>query len=121
MTGQTIQVLTDEMITPRLADSLRLQGYGVTSCHALGRANQGISDLDQLTFATSQKRAIYTFNVADFRRLHAQWQAAGREHAGIILSEDLNDDPAEMSRRLRLHLDNVGADQQHNRIWVLRP
>jgi uncharacterized protein with PIN domain len=121
MTGQSIHVFTDEMITPRLAATLRIRGYDVTSCHAAGRANQGISDHDQLAFATVEGRAIYTFNAADFRRLHALWGAADREHAGIIVSEDLNDDLSEMARRLRLHLDNVDAAMQHNRIWVLRP
>jgi predicted nuclease of predicted toxin-antitoxin system len=119
MTGQSISVLTDEMITPRLADSLRLQGYDAASCHALGRANQSISDADQLRFAAAEGRAIYTFNAIDFRRLHALWQTTGDEHAGIIISEDLNKDPAEMSRRLQRHLDTVDATMQHNRIWVL--
>jgi hypothetical protein len=121
MTGPTVKIVTDEMITPRLAYSLRLRGYDATSCHAAGRANRGISDHDQLVFATVEGRAIYTFNAADFRRLHASWGAAGREHAGIILSEDLNDDLAEMTRRLQIHLETVDAATQHNRIWVLRP
>lgn len=41
-----IKVLTDEMVTPRLADTFRLRGYDLTSCHAVGRANRGISDSD---------------------------------------------------------------------------
>jgi uncharacterized protein with PIN domain len=120
MTGQNSKVLTDEMITPRLADRLRLLGYDAASCHSLGRANRGISDDDQLAFATAEGRAIYTFNAADFRRLHARWLAVGREHAGIILSDDLNHDLPEMLRRLRHHLDNVDSAQQHNRVWVLK-
>jgi uncharacterized protein with PIN domain len=121
MTGQTIKILTDEMITPRLADALRLRGYDATSCHSAGRANQSISDHDQIVFATGEGRAIYTFNATDFRRLHTLWGATAREHAGIIISEDLNDDLAEMTRRLQRHLDTVDAANQHNRIWVLRP
>jgi predicted nuclease of predicted toxin-antitoxin system len=121
MTGQTTKVFTDELLTPQLADRLRLRGYDVVSCHSTGRANRGIADLDQLMFAAAEGRAISTFNAVDFRRLHAQWGAANREHAGIILSEDLNDDPAEMSRRLQLHLDTIDAVQQHNRIVVLLP
>jgi hypothetical protein len=117
--GLSIGVVTDEMITPRLADHMRSRGYDVTSCHVLGRANRGLSDHDQLELATADRRAIYTFNVADFRRLDARWGAAGREHAGIIVSEDLNNDLAEMIRRLQRHLNTVSASEQHNRIWVL--
>jgi hypothetical protein len=50
-----------------------------------------------------------------------RWAAAGREHAGIVVSEDLNHDPAEMSRRLQRHPDSEDAAQQHNRIVVLLP
>jgi hypothetical protein len=93
----------------------------VVSCHSTGRANRGIADHNQLTFASAEGRAIYTFSAVDFRRLHAAWKAAKLGHAGIILSEDLNHDPAEMSRRLRLHLDTLNAVQQHDRIVVLLP
>lgn len=121
MTGPSIKALTDEMITPRLADRLRIRGYDVTSCHAVGRANRGLSDHDQLEFATDGGRAIYTFNAVDFRRLHRIWAAAGREHAGIIISEDLSDDLTEMIRRLQIHLDTVDAEMQRNQIWMLGP
>jgi hypothetical protein len=121
MIGQAIKVITDEMITPRLADGMHLRGHDVSSCHGEGRANRGISDADQLAFATAERRAIYTFNAVDFRRLHAVWQAAGREHAGTLISEDLNGNLAEMIRRLQLHMHSVDVDRQHNRLWLLRP
>ena len=121
MIGAGVCVLTDEMITPRLADAMRIRGYHVVSCHSAGRANLGIADGDQLAFAAAEGRAMYTFDARDFRRLHAIWQAASREHAGTIISENLNGDLAEMIRRLQLHLDTVDAAAQWNRIWVLRP
>jgi hypothetical protein len=70
-------------------------------------------------WSTQLGRAISTFNVADFRRLLAQWGVTGNEHAGIILSDDLNGDLAEMIHRLQHHLDTVEVSEQHNRIWVL--
>jgi predicted nuclease of predicted toxin-antitoxin system len=121
VTGEVAKAITDEMISPRLADALRMRGYDVTSCHGEGRASRGIADQEQLAFATAQGRAIYTFNAVDFRRLHAAWKAAKLGHGGIILPEDLDHDPAEMSRRLRLHLDTLNAVQQHDRIVVLLP
>ena len=121
MTGTTAKAITDEMVSPRLADALRMRGYDVSSCHSEGRANRGIADEDQLTFATLEGRAIYTFNGTDFRRIHRRWQSLGREHAGIIVSEDLNRNFAEMIRRLQIHLDTVDAETQRNRIWILQP
>jgi hypothetical protein len=116
----SVSAVSDEMITPRLADFLRNRGYDVMSCHSLGRANRGLSDQDQLDVATSERRAIYTFNAADYRKLHRRWMATGREHAGIIISEDLNSDLPEMIRRLQRHLDTVRVLEQHNQLCVLR-
>jgi uncharacterized protein with PIN domain len=121
VTGEGVRVLTDEMITPRLADAMRIGGHDVVSCHGAKRANLGIADGDQLTFAAAEGRAIYTFDARDFRRLHALWQATGREHAGIIISENLNGNLAEMIRRLQVHLNTVDAETQRNRIWILHP
>jgi hypothetical protein len=44
----------------------------------------GAPDNIQLEFATARGRAIYTANCRDYRRLHAEWISAGREHRGII-------------------------------------
>ena len=121
MTGLGIRVFTDEMITPRVATQLSRRGYDVVSCHRANRANLGISDREQLDYATNEGRAIYTFNGADFLELHQQWQASGRAHAGIIVSVDLNTDIPDMVRRLRHHLDTTDPPMQHNRIRILWP
>lgn len=47
------------------------------------------SDEEQLGFAAAQRRAILTYNICDFAPLHDEWQAAGRQHAGIIVSQQL--------------------------------
>lgn len=119
--GLVIPAYTDEMITPRLAEEMRRRGYDILSCHGAGRANQNISDEDQLTFATNAGRAIYTFNWRDFLDLHQRWRAAGRTHAGILVSVDLNSDRGEMARRLQQHLDTVAPAHQRNAIWILFP
>lgn len=46
---------------------------------------QRATDEQQLTFATVQGRVLYTANRRDFARLHAEWLASGRHHAGIVL------------------------------------
>ena len=116
-----ILTFTDEMITPRLAADMRRRGYDVLSCQGAGRANKNLSDEDQLRFAASLGRAIYTFNWDDFRKLHELWQATGRTHSGIIISVDLNADLGEMARRLQRHLDTVDPADQRNSVLILWP
>ena len=45
----------------------------------------GYSDKDQLDWATEQGRALYSFNVRDFSRLHSEILIQGKSHAGIIV------------------------------------
>ncbi len=48
---------------------------------------KGWSDLEQIEFATSQNRTIYTFNVRDFLPLHYEFLQNNQTHSGIILGE----------------------------------
>ncbi len=47
--------------------------------------NGGLSDEDQLKFASSTGRAILTFDKGDFQRLHGVWMSRGRTHRGILV------------------------------------
>ena len=47
--------------------------------------NRGLTDLEQLVWATANNRVIYTFNVGDYCRLHKIYSKAGKEHSGIIV------------------------------------
>lgn len=85
MSGPPIRLFTDEQIDVALTPALRQRGYDAESCHEAGRANQSISDEEQLRYATAEGRAILTFNIADFYRLDADWKAAGLAHCGIIV------------------------------------
>lgn len=62
---------------------LRLAGVDVVSSEEVGMKRA--KDQDQLAFATSQQRVIYTANRADYARLHREWMAAGLHHTGIII------------------------------------
>ena len=89
----------DEHVDVRLATMLAMAGYDVLTTQAAGRALQGLSDEDQLEFASTQGRAIFTHNVADFVELASRWTAEDRTHAGIILS--IWRPAPELNRRLR--------------------
>jgi hypothetical protein len=116
--GLGISVFTDEMIDPLVAVILGNQGYDIESCHEAGRANLGLSDAEQLEYATREGRAILTFNTDDFRRLDRAYRAAGRRLAGIIVSGRVHE-LAELVRRVRLHLDTVRPEDQENRVLLL--
>ncbi len=67
---------------PRVITGLRVAGIDVLS--SLEVHHERLSDDEQLEFAASVGRVIYTANRGDFARLHRDWMRAGRAHAGII-------------------------------------
>jgi hypothetical protein len=78
----------DEDVHKGIALSLRLKGYDVVSAHEI--SNWGLDDIKQLEFAISQKKAIVTFNVKDFIKLHLKYVESGKKHYGIIVSRQLS-------------------------------
>jgi hypothetical protein len=70
----------DEDFFQPVVGELRTFGHDVVTAQEAGRANQGISDEDQLAFATSQGRAVLTRNRWDYIRLHVLVPS----HGGII-------------------------------------
>jgi uncharacterized protein with PIN domain len=71
-----------DSLTRSVVRSLRLSGVDVATSWECG--NSTLSDEEQLLFATSQGRVLYTANTRDFARLHRDWWRSGRVHAGII-------------------------------------
>lgn len=79
-----------------LAHMLRERGINCITTQEAG--NIGRSDDYQLAYATSQNRALVTFNRKHFLALATLWGATGRPHAGLILSKQLR--VPEMLRQL---------------------
>jgi len=78
------QLYFDEDADARsLIAALRQDGFDCLTVREARRERP--TDEEQLVYATSQNRVIYTKNVGDFARLHAGWLEAGRTHAGIIV------------------------------------
>lgn len=84
MAGLGIRLFTDEHIFKDLARELRNRGYDAEGCYEVGRANQGISDEEQLEYATRRGCAILTEDRTDFKLIDEAWKTVGRQHAGII-------------------------------------
>ncbi|MCI0746718.1 MAG: DUF5615 family PIN-like protein [Verrucomicrobia subdivision 3 bacterium] len=67
-----VRLYLDEDASSRsLARGLRARGIDVLTAVEAGRLEE--DDPNQLDFATQQGRAIYTYNVAHFYRLHTTW------------------------------------------------
>ena len=64
-------------------EALRNADLDVVTVGETGRL--GYSDIDQLKWATQQKRVLYSFNVKDFALLHRQFLSQGENHAGIVV------------------------------------
>src|SRR5882724_3990904 len=81
-----------------VVQGLRLRGIDILTTLEAGHSRA--SDDEQLAFAASQRRAIYTFNVGDFAKLHGDSLAHGREHHGILVIPDQRYSVGEKIRRV---------------------
>ncbi len=77
----------------------------------------GSSDEEQLAYASAQARTIFTFNRGDFARLHKAWLNAGRPHAGIVVSDQL--ETGIVVRRLLKLLAARSAEEMRNQFEYL--
>ena len=82
-----VALYCDADVTPKLAKSLRERGFDAISAYESG--NMELADAEQLAYAVSQGRAILTHNSKDFAPLVEQYWWEGREHSGVIVSEQL--------------------------------
>ena len=105
-----MKLYVDADVTPRLARALRARGYDVLSAHEAGKANA--SDAEQMAFAVVEGRSLLTCNAGDFTAIFEDYWDAGREHSGVIVSEQL--ELGEMLRRVIRLLDTVDAADLRN-------
>lgn len=73
----------DECVDVALAAAVERQGVRAVTTVAAGML--GASDEAQLCYAGDRGLVIVSHNRRHFRRLHRDFQAEGRTHAGIIL------------------------------------
>jgi predicted nuclease of predicted toxin-antitoxin system len=112
-------IYTDEDVGPHLAPALQRRGYTAQSTVEAGNFEN--SDEAQLIYATAQGMAFLTYNIQDFIPLARSWYLAGREHAGIILSEQFSQRQfGELLRRVLRLLDRLTADELYNQVIFLQ-
>jgi hypothetical protein len=81
-----------------LVEALRLREIDVQTALDAGMIER--TDEEHLRFSTSRGRVLYSFNVADYCRLDAEFRKAGHSHAGIVLARQQRHSLGEQLRRL---------------------
>ena len=115
-TSLFIRLYLDEDVHKRVAAALRLRHFDVISAHDIDHLS--IDDDIQLQFATEHDRALLTFNTTHYLHLHQTWLREHKEHAGIIVSNQLP--LGETIRRLLNLLNHVTADEIRNQLYWLQ-
>lgn len=105
----------DEDVDVDLVPALRKKGYEAYSVRDVGR--RGLSDEEQLKFATERGWTLVSHNVPHFEGIHKEWLNADKKHAGIIVSKRV--EIGRMLRALLNLLDQVSADEAKNQLFYL--
>ena len=114
-----IALYTDEDITDRLSSLLRERGFEAAS--ALNEGTAGLSDEDQLVYATERRWTLLTYNRDDFLALARRWHDAGREHGGIVISRQFSlQELGELLRQVGRLLDQVTGEEMWNTVRNLQ-
>jgi uncharacterized protein DUF5615 len=114
----TIRLYLDEDCQDRdLVRALRARAVDVITALDVGMIHRG--DDDHLEYATDKNRVLYSFNIGDFCRLHADWLAKGKSHAGIILGPQQRYSVGEQMRRLLTFIASTSAEDMKNYVEFL--
>jgi len=81
-----MRLYLDEDMSSRVAQALRERGHDVISSHEVG--NDGLSDEEQLQYATEQGRHLVTYNCRDYIVLADCWYRLGRHFTKILLMRE---------------------------------
>ena len=109
--------LDEDAMDSDLVRALRLRGVDVVTALDLGLTNS--LDRAQLEAAADAGRVLYSFNVGDFMALHKEFIAAGKEHAGIVLSQQQRFSVGEQMRRLIRLTQMRSSESMRNRVQFL--
>jgi len=109
---------TDEDVTDRLAVLVRQRGFQTRSAREVDLIGQ--PDDVNLTYAATHGLVLLTFNQRDYVLLARRWTAEGRQHAGILLSDQFSRQQfGELFRRVLRFLSTVPADEMVNSVRYL--
>jgi len=114
----TIRLYLDEdSMQSGLVRVLRARGVDVRT--ALEAGMIGRSDEEHLEYAARDGRVLYSFNIKDFHRLHQDYLARGKSHAGVILARQQRYSRGGETRRLLALIAAKSAEQMKNQLEFL--
>jgi hypothetical protein len=101
--------IDEDAMNEDFVQALRSRNVDVLTVADVGMLHK--TDQDQLSWATENKRVIFSFNARDFYQLHTILLAQGMSHAGIILAPQQR---YSLGERLRgvLHLINTYSAEE---------
>lgn len=100
--------LDDDSLAEALVKALRDNNIDVVASREARM--DGRDDEEHLAYAAEQGRVLCSFNTRDFYRIHSQWLAEGKSHAGIILAQQRKHSVGERLRRIL----NLAAYKSHD-------
>lgn len=106
-----------------LVVALRDRGIDVRTVHDDDMS--GRSDDEQLQWAISDERALYSSNVADFFKLHSEMLSKVQSHAGLILLPRQRYPVGHQLRGVLILMASLSAEAMVNRVeflggWIAR-
>lgn len=97
-----------------------LKARSIDVITAVDAGMRGQDDEPQLECATRLGRVLFTFNVADFCRLHADYQRAGRRHTGIVVARRQRYTLGEQVHGLARLTSEISAEEMEDRLLFVR-
>ena len=116
-----IKFYTDVHIAKEAIDQLRTKGVDIIHCGEVGMSDA--DDIDHLLYAVKDGRVMVSCD-DDFVRLHAQWQAAGLEHAGVVyfrMKDQCQSISVVVRELLFLHEAADYETDLYNQVWRAQP
>jgi predicted nuclease of predicted toxin-antitoxin system len=110
-----IRLLLDEDVWPGLSAALREHGFDASHVYEAGRG--GMSDAEQLAYASREERVLLTHNARDFVPLAVTYFFEERSHAGIILATQM--EKGALVRHTLSLLNSLSANEIANTIRYL--
>ena len=109
--------LDDDSLAKALVKALRERGIDVVTTSEVGL--DGSDDEEHLAYAAEQGRVLCSFNTRDFYRIHSEWIAQDKSHAGIILAQQQRYSVGEQMRRILRIIASRSAEDMTNGVEFL--
>ena len=100
-----------------LVRALRARNVDVITVQEVKR--NAYIDAEQLEWATTHNRVIYSGNIGDFYNLHTTYITEGRLHAGIILVQQQRYSVGEQLRGILNLMATKSAEEMRNQLVFL--